>query len=148
MLVNKDVRPVRVQYDPDVPKHNDPHRLFKTLDANLKVDDMVVVKTSTRHGYTVAKVIEIGFRVNFDSPQDYDWIVGKVDLTSFEEMVKQEKVVIERIGDAEENRKRAELSAALGLAEINLTDLDVVRGNKALPSASPRGEPATVTKAG
>lgn len=142
MLVNKDVRPVRVVYDPDVPKHNDPNRLFKTLDPDLKVDDYVVVRTSTRHGFTVAKVSEVGFRVNFDSPQDYDWVVGKVDVDVYKQMVEQEKQVVERIGNAEENRKRAELAQSLGLEQIDLTDLDIVRGSKALPSASPRGDGA------
>jgi hypothetical protein len=137
MLVNKEVRPVRVSYDPDVPKHNDPNRLFKTLDPTLKKDDFVVVRTSTRHGFTVCKVTEIDFRVNFDSPQDYDWIVGRVDTAQFDEMVRQEKIVIDRIGDAEENRKRAELSKSLGLDQIGLTDLDIVHGARALPAAAP-----------
>jgi hypothetical protein len=141
MLVNKEVRAVRVSYDPDVPKHNDPNKLFKTLDPDLKKDDFVVVKTNTRHGYTVCKVVEVGFRVNFDSPQDYDWIVAKVDTGAFDAMVQQEQIVIERIGDAEENRKRAELSAALGLDKIDLTDIDVVRTKaEALPNATPRGD--------
>jgi hypothetical protein len=120
MLVNKEVRPVRVSYDPDVPKHNDPK-----------------VRTATRHGFTVCKVTEIDFRVNFDSPQDYDWIVGRVDTAQFDEMVRQEKIVIDRIGDAEENRKRAELSKSLGLDQISLTDLDIVHGARALPAAAP-----------
>lgn len=139
MLVNKAVRPVRVLYDPDVPKHNDPNRLFKTLDADLKVDDFVVVRTATRHGFTVARVSEIDFRVNFDSPQDYDWIVAKVDIDQYKSVVEQEKKVVERIGDAEENRKRAELSASLGLESIDLNDIDIVNGTKALPTATPQG---------
>ncbi len=147
MLVNKEVRPVRVVYDPDVPKHNDPNRLFKTLDPNLKVDDFVVVRTATRHGFTVAKVSEVGFRVNFDSPQDYDWIVAKVDVDQYKQMVAQENQVVERIGNAEENRKRAELAQSLGLQEIDLTDLDIVKGSKALPSATPRGETAPIEAA-
>lgn len=138
-LVNKSVRAVRVSYDPDVPKHNNPNKLFKTFDESLKKDDLVVVKTDTRHGFTVGKVTEVGFRVNFDSHIEYEWIVGKVGLEQFDHMVAQEKIVIDRIGDAEENRKREELSKALGLATIDLSDIDVVASKEVLPVAKPKG---------
>lgn len=139
-LVNKAVRPVRVSYDPDIKAHNNPDKLFKTLDESLKKGDMVVVPTNTRHGMTVCKVEEIDFRVNFDTHTQYDWIIGRVDVPAYESIIAQEKQVIDRIGKAEENRKRAELAAALGLAEINLTDLDIINSTAALPAPpTPRG---------
>lgn len=145
-LVNKAVRPVRVSYDPDVPKHNNPDKLFKTLDESLKVGDMVVVPTNTRHGMTVCKVEEIDFRVNFDSHTEFAWIIGKVDTPAYDAIKEQEKQVIDRIGEAEENRKRAELATALGLATINLTDLDIVNGSAQLPAPpTPRGQPEKAT---
>lgn len=147
-LVNKTVRAVRVSYDPDVPKHNNPNRLFKTLDPDLKKDDMVVVATDTRHGMTVCKVTELDFRVDFDSAIEYQWIIGKVDVVAYESIKSQEATVVDRIGTAEENRKRAELAAALGLEAINLTDLDIVNGTVRIPApATPRGEPAPVEEA-
>lgn len=142
-LVNKSVRPVRVSYDPDAPKHNNPDKLFKTLDPGLAKGDMVVVPTGTRHGMTVCKVEEIDFRVNFDTQSEYLWVIGRVDVDAYESVKTQEATVVDRIGTAEENRKRAELAAALGLADVNLTDLDIVNGTQRLAApATPRGEPA------
>lgn len=134
-LVNKDVRPVRVSYDPDNLKHNNPDAYFKTLDPSVKVGDMVVVPTSTRHGFTVCKVEDIDFNVNFDSTTEYKWIAGRVDKEAFDRIKTQEATVTQRIGKAEENRKRKELSEALGLSDVNLTDLDIVNnGAKAIPA--------------
>jgi hypothetical protein len=142
-LVNKSVRPVRVSYDPDYPKHNNPDAYFKTLDPSIKVGDKVVVPTTTRHGMTVCKVEEVDFRVNFDSTTDYKWVIGKVDVPAYEDIIAQELKVLDRIGDAEENRKRAELVKALQLEDINLTDLDITRGPTAIPAPpTPRGQPA------
>lgn len=137
-LVNKSVRPVRVEYDPDNAKHNNPDVLFKTLDETIKVDDFVVVPTRTRVGFTVCKVKEIGFRVNFDTTVQYEWIVARVDTEAHKRIVAQESVVLNRIGDAEENRKRAELSAALQLSDIDLTDLDVVNAPKLAAPPAPK----------
>lgn len=136
-LVNKAVRPVRVEYDPDNSKNNSPDILFKTLDDSIKIDDFVVVPTRTRVGFTVCKVKEIGFRVNFDTTVQYDWIVARVDLDAHKRLVAQEAIVLNRIGDAEENRKRAELSAALQLSDIDLTDLDVVAAPKLAAPPAP-----------
>lgn len=147
-LVNKSVRPVRVSYDPDVPKHNNPDKLFKTLDPDLKKGDMVVVPTGTRHGMTVCKVEEIDFRVNFDTSAEYLWVIGKVDVDAYEAIKGQEATVVDRIGVAEENRKRAELAAALGLADVVLTDLDIVNGTQRLAAPSTvRGDPQPVQAA-
>lgn len=140
-LVNKSVRPVRVSYDPDMPKNNNPEKFFKTLDAALAKGDYIVVPTSTRHGFTVCKIEEIDFIVNFDSTIQFDWVVGKVDKEAFDSIVAQERVVLDRVAKAEENRKRKELSEALGLADVNLTDLDIVQGKITLAAPStPRGQ--------
>lgn len=140
MLVNKAVRPLRVEYDPDYAAKNTHNRLFKTLDPEIKVGDFIIVPTSTRHGMTVVKVMEMDFAVNFDSPIDYFWVYGKVDKTTVDMLLEQEAQVVSRINQAEENRKRKELMEAMGLANVDLTDLDIVRGTVAAPAlASPRG---------
>lgn len=137
-LVNDSVRAVRVEYDPENFKNNSPNKLFKTLDVDLQKDDLVIVPTSTRHGFTIAKVVEVGFRVDFNSPDRFAWIGGKFDKPAYEHILKQEAIVIDRIGSAEENRIRQELKNSMGLGEISFTDLDVVRGS-APALASPRG---------
>jgi hypothetical protein len=143
-LVNKTVRSVKVSYEPDA--KGNPGVLFKTLDLSLKVGDKVVVPTTTRWGMTVCKVEEIDFRVNFDSPQEYLWVIGRVDEPAYDSIKEQEEQVLERVAKAEENRKRAELAKALQLDSIDLQDIDIVsNASVRLPApASPRGEaPAT-----
>ena len=139
-LVNKSVRAVRVDYDPDNFKNTNPNKLFKTLDPDLKKDDYVIVPTHTRHGFTVAKVTEVGFRIDFHSTDQYAWVAGKVDKAAYDLLIEQEKVVVDRIGAAEENRIRAQLAESMGLGDINFTDLDVVKASLAPKIASPRGD--------
>lgn len=144
-LVNTSVRALRVSYDPDIPKHNSATACahFKTLDPSIAVGDKVVVPTNTRHGMTVCKVEEVDIRVNFDSPIDWQWVIGRVDTPAYESILAQERKVTDRIGLAEENRKRKELSEALQLDTISLTDLDIMRASPALPAPpTPRGAPA------
>lgn len=143
MLVNDSVRAVRVEYDPENAKNNNPNVLFKTLDPSLKKDDFVVVPTHTRHGFTVGKVMDIDFRVDFSSATTFGWIAGKVDVEGYKGVLAQEAEVVDRIGKAEENRMRAELRKSMGLGDIEFTDLDVVKSNaQLLAVSSPRGEAA------
>lgn len=135
MLVNKSVRAMRVEYDPDNTRNNGGVH-FKTLDPDLKKDDLVVVPTSTRHGFTVCKIVEADMRVDFSGTTTFQWIVGKVDKASYDDILAQEKVVLDRVAEAEENRIRAELAKSMGLGEIQLTDLDIVKGTVALAAPS------------
>lgn len=140
MLVNKSVRSVRVEYDPDNKSNNNPNFHFKTLDPDLKVSDLVVVPTSTRHGFTVCKITEIDIRVDFNSIIEYKWIVGKVDKVAYDAILAQEKVVLDRVAEAEENRIRAELAKSMGLGEVSFSDLDIVKSTVAIAApATPRG---------
>lgn len=142
-LVNDKARAVRVSYDPDVPKNNASNKFFKTFlpAEELEKGDYVVVPTNTRHGFTVGKVEEIDFRVRIDSNETFDWIVGKVDKKTYDYLVDQEKKVIDRVADAEENKKRAELKASLGLGSVELTDMQMMLQRPGNPqAASPYGQ--------
>lgn len=142
MLVNKAVRPIRVLYDPDTPKSYNPEQLFKTLD-DVKVGDMVVVQTGTRHGLTVAKVQEVGFAVDFHKPGEWRWAV-KFDNDTFEKILETEKKIVGRVAEAQENKMRAELQQSLGLGTVSFDDLDLM--GVAKPSlAAPEPPPAPGT---
>lgn len=125
MLVNEAVKPVRVLYDPDTPKSYQPEQLFKTLD-DLKEGDYVVVQTGTRHGFTVAKVVEVGFAVDFEKPGEWRWAV-KFDKNSFDKVLDVEKQIVGTVAKARENKARAELRAAMGLGDVSFTDLDLMQ---------------------
>ena len=141
-LVNETVRAVRVEYDPDNAKYNNPDKLFKTLDAGLAKDDLVIVPTSTRHGFTVAKVVEIDFQVDFNSPEQDRWVGGKFDKTAYDNVLQTEKQITARVGKAEENKMRAELRASMGLGEVSFTDLDIMAAAAPAALVNLSGAPA------
>lgn len=109
-LINKNVRAVLCNYEPDAP---DKKCMFKTLDPTVKVGDLVIVPTKTRHGMTVSKVIEADVDVDFDSATPVAWIVCKVDQTAHDVTLAQEAEAIAVIMSAERTKKRNELAAAL-----------------------------------
>lgn len=147
-LVNETVRSVRVEYDPDNFKNSNPNKLFKTLDATLAKDDLVIVPTHTRHGFTVAKVVEIDFQVDFNTPEHYSWIGGKFDKAAYDSVVDTEKAITLRVGKAEENKMRAELRKSMGLGEVSFTDLDIMAAAAPAKLVGPSGaQPASIVEA-
>jgi hypothetical protein len=114
-LINDAVRAITCKYEPDDRAKDS---TFKTMDASIKVDDLVIVPTSTRHGFTVVKVTAVDLDVDFDCPTQMAWVVGKVDVSGYEVTLAQEQEAISAIHSAERNRKRAELKNAL-LADVS-----------------------------
>lgn len=130
------VRSVRVEYDPDAPMktgHIQTH-LFKTLDKALAKGDLVIVPTDTRHKFTVAKVEEVDFPVDFDAPGKWAWIGGTFDHAAYKAVLAQEETVLSRIRSAEEARKRRELAETMRLSDIDIADIDLLSGKTALPA--------------
>lgn len=114
-LVTSTCRAVRVEYDPDLAKNNNYNLLFKTLDPSIQKDDLVVVPTTTRHGFTVVKVLETDMTINYDTQTEYKFVVGKVDSTAYESLLAEDKALIAKVGKIEENKKKRELMEAMGL---------------------------------
>ncbi len=109
-LLNKNVRAVMCNYEPDAP---DKKVMFKTLDPNVRVGDLAIVPTRTRHGMTVSKVVEVDVDVDFDSPVPVDWLIDIINGTKHKDTVAQEAEAVAVIKSAERTRKRNELAAAL-----------------------------------
>jgi len=139
MLVNKSIRPVRVEYDPDTKANNNPYIRFMTLDPDIAKDDLVIVPTHTRHGFTMAKVVEIDFPVDFSTSEQWGWIGGKFDKATYDAILETDKAIKARIAKAQENKMRRELMEAAGLGEVDFTDLDLMSTPKL---ASPKGSAA------
>jgi hypothetical protein len=133
-LINKNVRAVLCNYEPDAP---DKKVMFKTLDPTIKVDDLVIVPTKTRHGMTVSKVVETDVDVDFDSHTPVCWIVTKVDSANHKQTLAQEADAIRIIQSAEKTKKRNELAAAL-LADsggaLKALPITVMNGDQVLQS--------------
>lgn len=123
-LVEAACRAIRVEYDPDWKNNNTTIcRLYKTLDPNVKVDDLVVVPTGTRHGFTVVKVVEVDFTINYTGNDEYRWIVGPVDKAAYDALLEADKAVMGKVGKIQENKMKRELMEAMGLTTVDTASL-------------------------
>jgi hypothetical protein len=134
------VRPARVQYDPDVRGQPYTETLFKCVDPSVKKDDLVIVTTGTRHGFTIAKVLDIGY---IDVPVDFNdtsvrwgWIAGKFEVEAYNNILESEKKLVGLIREASANKMRDELRQSMGLNKVSLADV-FIKAPTAL--ASPHG---------
>lgn len=109
-LINKNTRAVRATYECDTGAKRS---LFKTFDQSIAIDDLVIVPTDTRHKFTVVKIVEIDVDLDFDTTENVQWIVGRVDLSNHATRLQQEQAAIAAIKSAELRRKREELSKAM-----------------------------------
>ncbi len=145
MLVEDSIRPVRVEYDPDIPKNNNPSKLFKCLDPTVAKGDLVIVTTHTRHKMTVAKVEAIGYEdvpVDFNSAEPWGWVVGPVPSAQHEKILETEKAIIGRVAVANTNKLKSELKAAMGLGNVSFSDLDLKTAGASLPAPPTAADPA------
>lgn len=141
MLVNKAVRPLRAEYDPDNYKNNSPYKNFKTIDPTLKKGDLVVVETGTRHGFTIAKVTEIDFAVDFNDPTPWHW-AAKFDADTFKAILETDEKIRHKVAKIQENKMRQELMAAHGLGDVDFSDLDLMSVGKPAIEAQVKEAPA------
>lgn len=139
------VRPCKVEYDPDNGFNNKGAQhthFFKCVDASVKKDDLVIVQTSTRHGFTVAKVTQIGYTevpVDFDGATSWLWVAAKFDNEAFKAVLNSEKELTGRVSEAHANKMRNDLKSAMGLGQVSLKDV-FIKAPAAI--ASPHGQPA------
>ena len=69
--------------------------------------------TETRHKMTVCKVVEVDVDIDLETSAQIAWVIGPVDLTTFQNMQAMETTAIETIKSAEKNRRREELRKSL-----------------------------------
>lgn len=120
-LINDNVRAIMATYEDG---DNAPRTMFKTLDPTIDEDDIVIVPSTTRHKFTTCKVVEVDVDVDFSSPVQVQWIVGKVDLRDHQEILRMEKEALRTIRSAEIRREKEKLKEAL-LADLNGSTKDM-----------------------
>jgi uncharacterized protein (DUF2344 family) len=131
-LINKNARAIRASYENVAggATYDGAKYVFKTLDPDIAVDDYIVVPTETRHLMTVVKVAEVDVDLDLESSQEIKWVVGKINVEAYEELLKQEQQAIKKIKSAVMRKKRSELAEdlftdnleeikALPISEIN-----------------------------
>lgn len=114
-LINKDVRAILTVYDDFTTEAEGKRKavMHKTLDAGIKAGDYVIVPTHTRHKMTVVKVLATDVDVDFDSDNNVEWVIGKVDKAAYDGIVAQEQQATVAIRSAEAQSKREELKQKL-----------------------------------
>lgn len=133
MLINPNIRAIKVIYESEKENPRQSQYTFKTLDPTIAKDDLVIVPTDTRHGMTVVKVAEVDVEIDFDSNVELKWAVDKVQSENYTTVLEQEAVWIEAIKASEKRKKREELKKSmidmyqddgienLGIAKLSLT---------------------------
>lgn len=128
-LVNTNVRCISVAYD----QINSGGKLmpsdvksFKTLDKGIKKDDLVILPTDTRFGYTVGKVQAVDLDVNYGSNEEMRWIVGRVDTTFIDQILEQEKGMKAKVHHAQVEDERKQLAEKLMAVNPNFGDIALI----------------------
>jgi hypothetical protein len=115
MLVNPNIRAIHVIYEKDIEgKPPQTRYTFKTLDSDLKAGDLVVIPTDTRHGFTVVEVVNTDVEVDFDSPTQLKWVVGRVDLQGYYTVLLEEGKAISAIKESEKRMPESN-TASVGI---------------------------------
>lgn len=107
-VINDTVRAIKGRYE-----ESGTEAIFKTFDATIAVDDLVVVQASTRWGMTVFKVTAVDLDVDFDSSSPILWAVQKIDKPAFDTILAQEKDAISTVQQAELRRRKEALRAQM-----------------------------------
>jgi hypothetical protein len=147
-LINDQVRCVAVAYDQiksgskSIPTEI---RSFKTLDPNIAVDDLVVIPTDTRWGFTVGKVTDVDLHVDFDSPEQMRWIQSKIDPAEYKGIIAQEAAAMDSVADADREARRKKLAAELLANSPNLGDNALFRLGSEAPAPAPKGDESDVS---
>lgn len=136
-LINDQVRAVKATYEPDRQAGHPagiftaPRETFKTFDTTIKVGDLCIVPSGTRHNFTTVKIVEVDVEINFDSSEKVEWIVGTIDTAEYERLRGEGAKAIKTINDARNAKRREELRDALvGSADLSKTAI-ALEGPKA-----------------
>lgn len=115
-VINDSARAIEAIYEPGAKAER-----FKTLDPSIKVGDMAVVQSGTRHGMTVVQVTATDLDVDFDGPK-YLWIIQKIDKEGFQGILDKEGEAMTAVKQAELRKKREELRKAMFAGNEQLID--------------------------
>lgn len=115
-LANDSLKAYRAVYEAldgnGKPVAGDVPKLFKSFETFAK-DDLVIVTTTTRHNFTVAKIYEVDVDVDFTSDEVARWIVGKIDTTAHDSLVSQENRAMALMLNAEKLAQKKALQAKM-----------------------------------
>ncbi len=110
--------------------------LFKTLDQSIKVGDLVLGETQSRHKLCVYKVVEADVEVDLERDFYIPWVIGKV-TSNLPELKANEEEMLSAIRRKDKEKKRAELADTMlkDYGEV-VRGLAIASGGPALPAAN------------
>ncbi len=117
-LVDDSVRAVAGTYDTDGKTC-----IFKTRDKMIRVGDIVVVPSGTRHNFTTFKITEVDVPVDYDQAAKMEWVVSRVDMEEYKKTIDHETSVVQVVKSAEQRKRRDELKAAIFADQSELAKL-------------------------
>ena len=135
-LVNTKCRGIRLAYEwcdsngKDMKGNSVNTDIFKSMDSAIKVGDLVLGETQSRHKLCVYKVVEVDVEVDLAHSAYIPWICGNVtsDLTALKA---SEEEMIAAIRRKDKEKARADL------AKTMLTDYGDVLQNLSIANAAP-----------
>src|SRR5215469_7214567 len=128
-LINEEVRALYVQYGQNQGSDRTQRYMVKTFDKSIKVGDYVIVPSSMgTDNLSIATVSMVDVDPEYDSTTVVPWVVQKIDMAEFNELIKQEEVVLATI-------KKANTAARKRKLVKELHSMDEL---KALPLAQKR----------
>ena len=99
-IFSNEVRAIKGAYDV-----GSTPELFKTFNKDIKVGDIVVVESSTRHGYTVVEVTEVDVEIDY-SHSHPKWALDIVSVAEVESLREQESAMFKEVQDTERAKER------------------------------------------
>lgn len=112
-LINDDVRAIACSYEPSPSSMKPKTTLFKTFDQSIKVGDILVVPSNTRHKFTTVKAEEVDVEIDLDYEDEMDWIAHKVNLHQYNLTLADEEKARVAVQKLQRKKKREELRAAM-----------------------------------
>ena len=112
LLINPACRAIMAIYEPDPPNDlakRSKRQLFKTFDRSIKVGDIAMVPSTTRHMVTTVKVTDVDVEWDVHSCEEVKWVVGVIDQAEYISLKSQEEAAINQIKESEKTFERNEL---------------------------------------
>lgn len=109
MLFNPKIRAINIFYNPIEKDPSQSSFTFKSLDPTIETDDLVVIPTDTRHGFTVVKVAEVDVEVDIESDTQLKWIASKLDTRANDAVLLEEGKWIAQMKKGEARKRREEI---------------------------------------
>lgn len=125
-LINPKVRAIAAIYEADTDTVKAPRTIFKTFDQTIAEGDFILVPTNTRHKMTVNKVVAVDVDPDLESSTQMQWVIGTIDPSIYEDVLKQEARAIELMKAAEKTHAREELRKKM-LAHVDETQLSALQ---------------------